>query len=181
MAGQQQPEGNPVVNLIEGLKGLLMTVQNAAAGIQQNQAQEAETPYVIDDGRGGRLAGQRVVKDSVDEFQEIGDGTRLVRNYENGTTRTENVQSGVIMEERPDGSLYVSLAEGRLIHQSAPGEPILAYNSVLGGPPRIAQVSKVHLDPNSEPTVALHFEDDDGVHFVEIDTLRYYKLSKKKI
>ena len=177
MAGQQ-PGGNPVTNLIEGLKGLLINVQNAAAAMQQGQG-ESEHSYVIDDGRGGRTAGQRVVNDSVDNFSEEGDGTRLVRNYENGTTRTENVASGVIMEERPDGSLYVSLAEGRLIHQAAPGEPILAYNSVLGGPPRVAQVSSVHLDRNSEPTVALHFEDEDGVHFVEIDTLRYYRLSKK--
>lgn len=180
MSGQQQG-GNPVTNLIEGLKGLLMTVQNAAAAVQGQQPQEAENPYVIDDGRGHRVMAQQVVKDSVDSFQEEGDGTRLVRQYENGTTRTENVQSGVIMEERPDGSLYVSLAEGRLIHQAAPGEPILAYNSVEGGPPRIAQVSRVHLDPSSEPTVALHFEDEAGVHFVEIDTLRYYKLSKKQV
>lgn len=175
MAGQQQG-GNPVTNLIEGLKGLLMSVQNAAQTMQQ---QESETPYVIDDGRGGRLAGNRVVNDRLDNFEEVGDGTRLVRNYDNGTTRTENVTSGIIMEERPDGSLYVSLAEGRLIHQAAPGEPILAYNSVLGGPPRVAQVSKVHFDPDSDPTVALHFEDEDGIHFVELETLRYYRLNKK--
>lgn len=173
---QQPPGGNPVTNLIEGLKGLLMNVQSAAEAMQQ---QEPETPYVIDDGRGQRVAGQQVVKDSVEAFQEEGDGTRLVRNYENGTTRTENVASGIIMEELPDGSLNVSLAEGRLIHQAAPGEPLLAYNSVLGGPPRVAQVSRVHLDPTSEPTVAIHFEDDDGIHFVELDTLRYYRLHKK--
>ncbi len=171
--GGQQQQGNPVVNLIEGLKGLLQNVQTVAMASQGMSGGESGPTDTVGPP-------QVTVKDRLDNFQEEGDGQRLMRRYEDGTTRTENVASGVIMEERPDGSLYVSLAEGRLIHQAAPGEPILAYDSVNGGPPRVAQVSKVHFEADAEPTVALHFEDELGVHFVELDTLRYFRLTRPR-
>ncbi|MCE7871177.1 hypothetical protein DYH09_12460 [bacterium CPR1] len=169
--GGQQQQGNPVVNLIEGLKGLLQNVQNVAMA-----SQGIAPPEPVDSAGPPQVT----VTDRLDHFQEEGDGQRLMRRYEDGTVRTENVASGVIMEERPDGSLYVSLAEGRLIHQAAPGEPLLAYDSVNGGPPRVAQASRVYFEADAEPTVALHFEDDCGVHFVELETLRYFRLTRPR-
>lgn len=169
-AGQQQ---NPVMDLIQGLKGLLQNVQAVAM--------QAANDYQGSFNGNGQadMVVNPVIHDRVDPFEEEGEGNRLVRHYENGTVRTENVTSGILMEERPDGSLYVSLAEGRLLHQAAPGEPILAYDSTGGRAPQLAQVSKVHLDSGQEPTVAMHFEDELGVHFVEIDTLRYFRLTRR--
>ncbi len=171
-AGQQ---GNPVVELIQGLKGLLQNVQAVAM-----QAANDYQGFLNGNVGGDSISLAALQEDKVDPFEEEqGEGNRLVRHYENGTVRTENVTSGVIMEERPDGSLYVSLAEGRLLHQAAPGEPILAYDSNGARAPQLAQVSKVHLDAGQEPTVAMHFEDDLGVHFVEIESLRYFRLTRR--
>ncbi|MEW6280950.1 MAG: hypothetical protein AB1758_20210 [Candidatus Eremiobacterota bacterium] len=163
-----QQGNNPVANLIEGLRGLLESVESSKT---PPPPQDTHQPVPG--------AAKVVVRDRLDEFQEVeGDGQCVVRNYEDGTTRTENVVSGVILEERPDGSLYVSLAEGRFIRQGAPGEPLLAFDTVNGGRPRIAQVSRIQLDPSSEPVVMMHFEDEHAIHLVQLDTLRYFRINR---
>lgn len=110
--------------------------------------------------------------------EELVDGSRVVRNFENGSVRLENTVSGVIQEERKDGSLVVSLPTGRVLFQQFAGEPLLVYDTESETPPRLAQVGYVHLPGNQEETVAYYFQEDDVSHLIELETLRYFRLTR---
>jgi hypothetical protein len=109
------------------------------------------------------------------EEETLRDG-RIMRRYNNGSVRLENPTSGVIQEERPDGSLLVSLPNGRDIFQRFRGEPLLVYDTQRGGPPRLATVSSARLPGEKAAKLVYHFQDDDGHHLVEVEGLRYYRL-----
>ncbi|MEW6281299.1 MAG: hypothetical protein AB1758_21995 [Candidatus Eremiobacterota bacterium] len=115
-------------------------------------------------------------RDCAPDFEEEILPTGLLRRvYADGRVRTENPVSGVMQELRPDGSLLVSLPEGKVIYQCYPGEPLLAY--FCGRTPVMARVSRVHMRPQEEPILAYHFSDPAGHTLVEVETLRYFRLS----
>lgn len=115
--------------------------------------------------------------DSFHDYDEesLTDG-RILRRYSNGAVRIENRASGVIQEERPDGSLLVSLPSGKDLFQQFRGEPLLVYDTHRGGPPRLANVARTRLPGIDEPRLVYHFEDSDGRHLVDVESLRYYQV-----
>lgn len=104
---------------------------------------------------------------------------RLMRRFTNGTVQIENRNSGVIHEERVDGSLLVSLPNGKDLFQQFRGEPLLVYDTQRGGPPALAQVATAELPGSSEPRLVYHFEDWEGRHLVDVEDLRYFRLRRQ--
>lgn len=116
--------------------------------------------------------------DSYTEYsEELVDGSRVVRNFENGSVRLENTVSGVIQEERRDGSLVVSLPTGQVIFQQFAGEPLLVYDTESDAPPMLAQVGYIQLPGNQEETAAYYFQEGQVSHLIELETLRYFRLA----
>lgn len=108
--------------------------------------------------------------------QELGNGNKL-RRYDSGAVRILNPRSGIVQEERPNGNFLVSLPTGRVIFQEQPGYPLLVFSSLHAGPPLMARVCVVQLGAASEARPAFQFEDGEGNHFVDLDTLRYVKVA----
>lgn len=113
------------------------------------------------------------------EEQELSDGRKL-RRYDTGAVRIINPKSQVMQEERPNGNLLVSLHSGKVIFQEQPGFPLLVFNSVQAGPPRLGRVAMVQFGSDTEPCPAFHFEDEEGGHFVVLESLRYIKVHAQK-
>lgn len=90
--------------------------------------------------------------------------------------RVENPKSGVIQEERLDGSLVVSLPSGTVIFQEFRGEPLLVYNVDRKKRPLMARVSSATLPGESVAKFVFFFQDEGGTHLIEMGTLRYYKV-----
>lgn len=131
-------------------------------------------------GHGGGNPEETIARGTVDSFtgyEELAlpDG-RIVRRYDTGSVRVENVKSGIIQEERADGSLIVSLPNGRVIFQEFRGEPLLVYDTDRGGAPGLARVSSATLPGETTPKFVFHFQDYEGSHLVELETLRYYRI-----
>ena len=103
---------------------------------------------------------------------------RVLRRYDNGSVRVENPKSGVIQEERPDGSMVVSLPTGKVIWQEFSGEPLFVYNPDIKGPPGLARVVSVALPGTEDSRYVFHFNDYEGGHLVELETLRYYHVKR---
>ena len=123
----------------------------------------------------------RPIIDSFTRYEELKlpDG-RILRRYDTGSVRLENPKSGVIQEERPDGSLLVSLPTGKVIYQEFRGEPLLVYNpDDRSLPPDVARVSSAIIPGETEPRFVFHFQDGDGTHLVDLDRLRYYRIKAK--
>lgn len=125
---------------------------------------------------------EQIANSSVDSFTRyeeivLGDG-RVLRRYDTGSVRVENPKSGVIQEERADGSLIVSMPNGKVIFQEFRGEPLLVYDTDRGGPPGLARVSSATLPGETSPKFVFHFQDYDGAHLVELETLRYYRVKR---
>ncbi|GMU51265.1 MAG: hypothetical protein AMXMBFR33_04110 [Candidatus Xenobia bacterium] len=179
MASKQQ--SGHVAELMQELNGLLDNVHSIAAqvSVECQSLLDEETPQAC--GNGNSFAGQFLSPqfcDRADRFHEECVGSHLVRRYENGAVRVENISSGVIMEERPDGSLIVSLVNGLMLHQAAPQESVLVLDCNGRRPPQVARVSNVHLRGAQAPVTFMHFEDEEGEHYVDIETLRYFRLSR---
>lgn len=117
--------------------------------------------------------------DSFTNYEEIAlaDG-RILRRYDTGSVRVENQKSGVIQEERADGSLIISLPNGKVIFQEFRGEPLLVYDTDRGGAPGLARVSSATLPGETGPKFVFHFQDFEGAHLVELETLRYYRVKR---
>ncbi|MBI3925314.1 MAG: hypothetical protein HY319_07235 [Armatimonadetes bacterium] len=117
--------------------------------------------------------------DTILDYEELKlpDG-RSLRRYADGRIRLENPLSGVIHEERPDGSLLISLPTGRVIFQEYRGEPLLVYHTDHQTGSGIARVGAVRLPGSAQLAYAIHFRDSHGHHLVELQTLRYYRVKK---
>lgn len=117
--------------------------------------------------------------DSFNDYEEVTleDG-RLLRRYAGGSVRVENPTSGVIQEERVDGSLVISLPDGKVLFQEFRGEPLLLYDTEKGGAPGLARVSSAQLPGESQPRFVFHFQDGEIAHMVELESLRYYRLRR---
>jgi hypothetical protein len=112
---------------------------------------------------------------TVYEEMTLPDG-RILKRYDTGAVRVENPKSGVIQEERVDGSLLVSLPTGTVIFQEFRGEPLLVYNIDRNRAPGLARVSSATLPGETSPKFVFFFQNELGVHLVELGTLRYYKV-----
>lgn len=157
--------------LVRGFQTLLRTVEWAADQARNGNAYEDSSQR-----EGNGSAYQR---DQFLEYEEetLADG-RILRRYPDGRVRLENPASGVVQEEGADGSLTVSLPIGKLIYQQYRGEPLLVYDSSGRVPPQVAQVSSVSMPGLDEPAFMFHFQDPQGTHLVELETLRYYRLNR---
>jgi len=101
---------------------------------------------------------------------------RVLRRYDSGSVRTENPKSGVIQEERADGSLLVSLPSARLIVQECPGEPVLLFDLASGSPAGLVRVGMWQLPGEEAARAVFHFRDTEGEHLVELESLRYFRV-----
>jgi hypothetical protein len=123
----------------------------------------------------------RPMVDSFTRYEELklGDG-RVLRRYDTGAVRVENPKSGVIQEERADGSLLLSLPTGKVIFQEFRGEPLLVYNpDDRSLPPDLARVSNAVIPGETEPRFVFHFQDQEGTHLVDLEKLRYFRIKPK--
>lgn len=118
------------------------------------------------------------IRDTFTSYEEadLPDGNK-VRRYDSGAVRVLNLRSGVVQEERPNGNLLVSLPTGRVLFQEQPGYPLLVFNSVLGGAPILARVCIVQLGTKAEARPAFQFEDEEGNHFIDLESLRYVRVA----
>lgn len=143
-------------------------------GVAQNEAREEG--LTLNSGEPVRT------NDSLVEFDEqtLEDG-RIVKRYKDGTVRIENPNTGLIQEERKDGTFLVSLPGGRLLYQAFPGDPLLAYDlNNVHNPPAIAQVAMTALPGKFEPSLVYTFNDGDGMHVVDADGLRYFRTKTNR-
>lgn len=113
--------------------------------------------------------------DRLPEYSSRQAGELILSRYEDGAMRRENPVSGVIQEDRPDGSLTVSLPGGRVIAQRYQGEPLLVVDLENGAPPVLGRVASMTLE--GQPSLVYHFEDAMAVHhIVEMSSLRYFRV-----
>ena len=131
-------------------------------------------------GAAGGMPEDMAPRGQVDSFTnyeelQLPDG-RVLRRYDTGAVRVENPKSGVIQEERADGSLLISMPNGKVIFQEFRGEPLLVYDTDRGGAPGLARVSSATLPGETQAKFVFHFQDHEGSHLVELETLRYYRV-----
>lgn len=117
--------------------------------------------------------------DSFNEYEEVHleDG-RILRRYTSGSVRMENPISGVIQDEKPDGSMVLSLPDGKVLFQEFRGEPLLLYDTEKGGAPGLARISSTQLPGENIAKYVFHFQEEDVAHLVELESLRYYRLRR---
>ena len=84
----------------------------------------------------------------------------------------------MIQEEKVDGSMVISLPDGKVLFQEFRGEPLLLYDTEKGGAPGLARVSSAQLPGETQPRFVFHFQDGDVAHMVELESLRYYRLRR---
>lgn len=159
---------------------LLQTVDLAARLARQVDAEEEDyqPPHNGNSSYGSVSVSYRQANnnDGFTEYEEeyLNEDLSL-RRYPNGTVRLQNHQSGVVQEERPDGSLIISLPDGRVLYQRMGGESVLVMDTTSGYAPKVAQVSAVRIPDQDEPALMFHFQDRNGTHLIEVETLRYFR------
>lgn len=117
--------------------------------------------------------------DTFNDYDEVTlEDERILRRYSSGAVRVENPTSGVIQEEKVDGSMVISLPDGKVLFQEFRGEPLLLYDTENGGAPGLARVSSAQLPGEAQPRFVFHFQDGDVAHMVELESLRYYRLRR---
>lgn len=176
-------EGFDKHKLVQEFANLLSQMEQAVRGGSSGVTPE----QAFNDGRGagsGFIGSgeEHFAKGTIDSFSNyeelnLQDG-RVLRRYDTGAVRVENPKSGVIQEERADGSLIISMPNGRVIFQEYRGEPLLVYNTDAGGPPMLARVGSATLPGETTARFVFHFQDPDGSHLVDLETLRYYRVRK---
>ena len=141
--------------------------------------QSAEVPEWVDDLSDPLDNIPGGTQDSFNEYEEVvlEDG-RILRRYATGSVRVENPTSGVIQDEKPDGSMVISLPDGKVLFQEFRGEPLLLYDTEKGGAPGLARVSSAQLPGDSQAKYVFHFQEGDIAHMVELESLRYYRLRR---
>lgn len=155
-------------------------LQEFAAMLAAKQAQQnQEAPEWVDDLSDplDNIPGGTV--DSFNEYEEVTleDG-RILRRYNTGSVRVENPTSGVIQDEKPDGSMVLSLPDGKVLYQEFRGEPLLLYDTEKGGAPGLARVSSAQLPGENQAKFVFHFQEGEVAHMVELESLRYYRLRR---
>lgn len=164
--------------LVRGFQTILKTIEYAA---DLARGSENGNPFEDSYQREGN-GNSSYYQPQADEFEDYEEQTledgRVVRRYGDGTVRIENPVSGIMQEEAPDGSLTVSLPIGKVIYQQYRGEPLLVYDSSGRNPPQVAQVSSVTMPGMEDPSIMFHFQDAQGTHLIELETLRYYRLNR---
>lgn len=160
----------------ELIRGFVDLLGNMKKEDQETQEDPEDSGWVEDFEHDLGIPGGTI--DKYTEYEEIiMDDGRILRRYETGAIRVENPTSGVIQEERPDGSLVVSLPSGKVLLQKFRGEPLLLYDThKLTGEPKVARVSAAQLPGDTENKFVFHFEDHEGSHLIEIESLRYYRI-----
>jgi len=166
-------EGFDKHKLVSDFANLLAQMEQAVRG------QGSSSPQ---GGSSGRTPEEHYSKGTIDSFTDyeelnLEDG-RILRRYDSGAVRVENPKSGIIQEERADGGLIISLPNGRVIFQEYRGEPLLLYDTDRGGPPTLARVGSATLPEETQARFVFHFQDQDGSHLVDLETLRYYKVKR---
>ena len=112
--------------------------------------------------------------DSASDQLEETDCSLTISHYANGAIRRENIHSGVIQEQRPDGSLIVSLPDGKIFRQHL-GAPLHVVDLENPGPPMPARVMNANIEET--PSLVYHYEDPQAGHYiVEVSTLRYFQV-----
>ncbi len=159
---------------------LLQTVDLAARLARQvdSEEEEREQPQNGNFAYGSVSVSYRSVNtnDGFSEYEEeYLDEERSLRRYQNGTVRLQNHLSGVVQEERPDGSLLISLPDGKVLYQRMGGESVLVMDTNSAYAPKVAQVSSVRMPDQDEPALVFHFQDRNGTHLIEMETLRYFR------
>lgn len=102
-------------------------------------------------------------------------GSLVISHYADGAIRWENIHSGVIREEGGDGSLTVSLPDGKIIRQGFEGGPLQVIDLENPVPPVVAHIMNAHIAEN--PTPVYHYQDPQNGHYIiEVDTLRYFQV-----
>jgi len=168
----QVDEGFDKQKLVQDFANLLAQMESAVRGAGSPAPQ----------GAPGKSPEEHYSKGTIDSFTDyeelnLEDG-RILRRYDNGAVRVENPKSGIIQEERADGKLIISLPNGRVIFQEYRGEPLLVYDTDRGGPPTLARVGSATLPEETQARFVFHFQDQDGSHLVDLETLRYYKVKR---
>lgn len=144
--------------------------QNAKnTGMAQNMARQ--------EGLTADVEAPRRNKDTYTEYdQQILEDGRVVKRFKDGTVRVENPATGLIQEERKDGTFLVSLPGGRLLYQAFSGDPLLAYNlNELNSKPVVAQAAMSNLPGRLEPGLVYTFYDDGMMHVIDAEGLRYFR------
>lgn len=114
------------------------------------------------------------------ECETLPDG-RLVKRFHDGTVRVENTSTGLIQEERKDGTFLVSLPSGRLLYQAFAGDPLLAYNlNEVNSPPIVAQVAMTQLPGRVEPSLVYTFVENQQTHVIDAESLRYFRTRAER-
>ena len=158
-------------------------VQQFASLLGDAQKQE-QTPDIPDDGWVENWSEplENIPGGTVDTFNDYEEVTledgRLLRRYTSGSVRVENPTSGVMQEEKVDGSMVISLPDGKVLNQEFRGEPLLLYDTVKSGAPGLARVSSAQLPGETQPRFVFHFQDGEIAHMVELESLRYYRLRR---
>lgn len=101
---------------------------------------------------------------------------RVLRRYDSGSVRVENPKSGIIQEERVDGGFLISLPNGQFIFQEYRGEPLIVYDAENGGAQTLARVGTTTLPGEFQARCVIHFNDSNGTHLIDLETLRYFKV-----
>jgi hypothetical protein len=116
-------------------------------------------------------------KDTYTDYdQEVLEDGRVVKRFKDGTVRVENPNTGLIQEERKDGTFLVSLPGGRLLYQAFSGDPLLAYNlNEVNTQPVVAQVAMTNLPGKIEPSLVYTFVENQQMHVVDAEGLRYFR------
>lgn len=111
------------------------------------------------------------------EEMNLPDG-RMVQRRADGSVRVVNLKSGIIQEERADGSLILSMASGKYVFQEYRGEPLVVYDDSDAGQRLLARVGRVSLPGFEQARCVIFFEDYEGAHLIDLETLRYYRVNK---
>lgn len=115
------------------------------------------------------------IPDLVTECYKENHGSLVISHYGDGAVRWENIHSGVIREESADGSMTVSLPDGKIIRQAFDGAPLQVLDLEEARPPLVAHMMHAHIQETPSPVY--HYEDPQAGHYIiERDTLRFFQV-----
>ena len=147
----------------------LMNVVVAGAWIRPEPELPQELAWAEDD----------VSLDIAPEYFQEEHGSLTISHYADGAIRKENIHSGVIQEQRPDGSLTVSLPDGKIFRQPFDGAPLQVLDLENPGAPLSGRVVNACIE--DAPSLVYHYEDPQAGHYVvEVSTLRYFQVVDTK-